>query len=44
MIVMKIWESYRKEGTINERSLWKGWYLFGIIPIYIRQVTPWKMI
>jgi len=23
-------------------AIFEGWFLFGIIPLYIKQVTPWK--
>jgi hypothetical protein len=41
MVVYRRWEKRRrvdkKAGFIYERTIWEGWFLFGIIPLYIRQ-------
>lgn len=34
MIVYKQWKENKRGGL--ELYLWDGWFLFGIIPIYIR--------
>jgi hypothetical protein len=34
MIVMKLWKT-QKYGMRGYEKLWKGWFLFGIIPLYI---------
>ena len=35
MIVKRIW---KKRVTCVEYTLWCGWFLFGIIPLYIKQM------
>jgi hypothetical protein len=35
MIVYKRWQKRLKGGSIVEQ--WEGWFLFGFIPLYIRQ-------
>ena len=44
MIVEKYWETkiYSRIGIgVKEVKMWRGWFLFGIIPLYIKQVG-WK--
>lgn len=37
MIVYKIWEhGYQYNRTFKR---WEGWFLFGIIPLYVRQTA-----
>lgn len=38
MIVHKFWRATRKwkDGCVKDTWLREGWFLFGIIPIYIR--------
>lgn len=38
MIVKKIWMAHGLGGTPSWQM--QGWYLFGIIPLYIRDVAP----
>ena len=38
MIVKYRW---RRDKKLNKYSLWEGWFLFGVIPLYIRQTTQW---
>lgn len=47
MIIMKIWTTEKRKpfGFIYERTSyscrsrhWKGWFLFGIIPLYVANV------
>lgn len=33
MIVEKKWRRYKKRGIVD----YQGWFLFGIIPLYIRR-------
>lgn len=38
MLVKKVWLEVRKNGLVEwERQ---GWYLFGLIPLYIRDMGP----
>jgi hypothetical protein len=37
MIVKKRWIEYTHGGTAH--TFWQGWYLFGFIPLYLRQVS-----
>lgn len=40
MIVKRVWEAVKSGGL-----LWKvreGWFLFGIVPLYIRDLTEWR--
>jgi hypothetical protein len=39
MIVYKRWEKRLKGGLIVER--WEGWFLFGLIPLYLKRVDRW---
>lgn len=39
MIIKKIWLQRRRIGTEWTRE---GWYLFGILPLYIRDMGPRK--
>ena len=36
MIVKRYWRKYPKNGV--GYTGWKGWFLFGFIPLYIEQV------
>jgi len=39
MIVYKVWYTV----DVGKEYYKEGWYLFGIIPLYIRRITPiWK--
>ena len=42
MIVVKIYERQRGHGILAIRAVFKGVFLFGFIPLYIKQVTEWK--
>ena len=35
MIVKYIWRTRKKEGIYRHTRDWNGWFLFGLIPIYI---------
>lgn len=39
MIVKRIWIKKRRDifGHIDKITSWEGWFLFGFIPLYIRQ-------
>jgi len=37
MIIHKRWTERRKGGL--EKVIMEGWYLFGFLPLYIRQIT-----
>lgn len=37
MIVKKYWRKYKKNGQHSDR---KGWFIFGLIPLYI-EIHPW---
>jgi hypothetical protein len=37
MIVRKEWQKRTKYGTVIIHTI--GWYLFGIIPLYIKRTT-----
>ena len=39
MIIRKFW--YKEKGYFK-RYEYEGWFLFGIIPIYIRRITVFK--
>lgn len=37
MIIKKIWSvGWKYKGTFKT---WEGWFLFGIIPLYVRQIA-----
>ena len=36
MIVMKYWRKFNKRGIGH--TDWKGYFLFGFIPLYIKQI------
>jgi hypothetical protein len=37
MIIHKFWKARRKQyGTVRDTWLREGWFLFGFIPLYIR--------
>lgn len=36
MIVMKYWQKWNKRGVGH--TDWKGYFLFGFIPLYIEQI------
>lgn len=37
MVVDKMWfTEERKNGRLINRKTWRGWFLFGIIPLYIQ--------
>lgn len=41
MIIKKQWEARRVTANITmHRWLREGWFLFGIIPLYVRDITP----
>ena len=35
MIVKRYWRKYKKDMS---HTAWKGWFLFGFIPLYVEQV------
>lgn len=37
MIVYREWDGSRKVGSRAEMLVCSGWFLFGIIPLYIRK-------
>ena len=37
MIVYRQWEQRQRGGLV--RHIWDGWFLFGIIPLYMRRRT-----
>lgn len=39
MIVYKKWIREKKRSIFTYETQWEGWFLFGIIPLYVRQVT-----
>ncbi len=42
MIVYKVWHGWepdRKDRILKKKVRWEGWFLFGIIPIYVRQCS-----
>lgn len=39
MIVKKTWKQLkRKDDSVTKRYIWHGWFLFGVIPIYLIRV------
>lgn len=40
MIVYKMWKARRKHswGALSDTWLREGWFLFGVIPIYVRDI------
>jgi len=44
MIVKKFWQTkirWKYNGSVKETKTWRGWFLFGIIPLYIEMID-WK--
>lgn len=37
MIVKKTWERWVKDGLYRYHDIYVGWFLFGIIPLYIER-------
>ena len=42
MIVERMWFTEQKSNTISPtldcRKTWRGWFLFGIIPLYVKMI------
>jgi hypothetical protein len=38
MLVKKTWKTVKIGWIKNEYKYWEGWFLFGLIPIYVRQI------
>ena len=41
MIVRKTWKQikYGKDFDVKKRYIWHGWFLFGIIPLYLVRIN-----
>jgi hypothetical protein len=39
MIVHRVWYGRRVKGSGGKRNRFEGWFLLGIIPIVVRQLT-----
>ena len=39
MITYKTWSSRTRDGYYTVRREWEGWFLFGLFPLYIRQIN-----
>lgn len=35
MILKKTWEEYTRESFTNYKDIYTGWYLFGVVPLYV---------
>lgn len=43
MIIEKMWTTEKyKYGFLIVSKTWRGWFLFGIIPLYIKMISMWK--
>lgn len=45
MIVYKRWEKRRKDRIdFTYTASFEGWYLLGVLPLYIRQTSDWRRV
>lgn len=40
MLVRRVWIQRRLGG--HEQALFEGWFVLGVLPVYISQLTVWK--
>jgi len=39
MIVYRSWKRTVNDGGWDKTVVWEGWFLFGIIPLYLRRIA-----
>jgi len=39
MIIYRSWKQIKRGGEEKKRFIWHGWFLFGLIPLYLRRIN-----